>query len=230
MIPKKIHYVWVGGKEIPKDLKRCLKTWEKHLKDYEIIEWNENNFDIKSHPFVEAAYKNKKWAFVSDYIRMWALYHYGGIYLDTDNIVLDSFDKLLNDRSFVGFENENFPFTAAFGAEKNHPLLKDILDYYDSLKDYSFNFENNNTISVSDILIKKYGCQLGNKEQIIKEGIHVYKDTILCNPSKDSVCIHVFTGTWLNNKKSLMVKIVRFLKLRITTKRRASIYQKLIRK
>lgn len=230
MIPKKIHYVWVGGKEIPKDLKRCLKTWTKHLKDYEIIEWNESNFDIKSHPFVEAAYKNQKWAFVSDYIRIWVLYNYGGIYLDTDNIVLDSFDDFLNDRAFVGFENDKYPFTAAFGAEKNHPLLKDLLDYYDSLKDFSFNFENNNTISVSDILINKYDCQLINKDQMIKEGIRVYKDTVLCNPSKESVCIHVFTGTWLNDKKKLINKLVKFLKLRITTKKRAHIYQMIIRK
>lgn len=76
-IPKKIHYVWVGGKEKPKDIKRCMKTWKKHLDGYEIIEWNEDNFDINSHPFVKAAYEAKKWAFVSDYIRAYALYNEG---------------------------------------------------------------------------------------------------------------------------------------------------------
>ena len=101
MIPKKIHYVWVGGKEKPKDIKRCMKTWKKHLKDYEIIEWNESNFDIHSHPFVEAAYKAKKWAYVSDYIRMYAIYNYGGIYLDTDVLVLDNFDDMLDNKAFV---------------------------------------------------------------------------------------------------------------------------------
>lgn len=229
MIPKTIHYVWVGGSEIPKDLKRCINTWGEHLDDYEIIEWNEKNFDIMSHPFVEAAYKNKKWPFVSDYIRVWVLYNYGGIYLDTDNIVLDSFDKLLNDKVFVGFENDDHPFTAAFGSVAKHPLLKEILDYYDSLTDYKFEFENNNTISVSDILINNYGCELGNKEQILKDGIHVYKDTILCNPSKESICIHVFTGTWLNERSKLKTKVVKFLKLRVTTKKRAGIYQKIFK-
>lgn len=229
MIPKRIHYVWVGQKEIPKHLKKCIKTWSKRLQDYEIIEWNENNFDIKSHPFVEAAYKNKKWAFVSDYIRAWVLYNYGGIYLDTDNIVLGSFDSFLNDRAFVGFENSTFPFTAAFGAEEKHPLVKDILDYYNQLNKYSFDFNDNNTIFVSNILIKKYGCQLGNKEQVLKEGIHVYPDNILCNPSKDSICIHVFTGTWLN-ENTIIKNIVRLLKIRLTTKKRAHFYQRIIRK
>ena len=80
MIPKKIHYVWVGGNPKSKDIERCIKTWKKHLPDYEIIEWNENNFDINSNQYVKKAYEHKKWAFVSDYIRMYAIYNYGGIY------------------------------------------------------------------------------------------------------------------------------------------------------
>ena len=196
MIPKIIHYVWVGGKEKPKDIVRCMKTWNKHLKGYKVIEWNESNFDIEKHPFVKAAYQAKKWAYVSDYIRAYAIYTYGGIYLDTDILLLDNFDKFLGHNAFVGFENPQYPFTAVFGAEAGHPLIEDMLDYYDKLDAFSFNFENNNTISVSDILINKYACQTGNQFQILKHGIAVYPDTILCNPSKDSVSIHVFTGTW----------------------------------
>ena len=105
MIPKKIHYVWVGGNEKNNTIKQCMKTWGKHLEGYEVIEWNENNFDIDSHPFVKAAYKAKKWAYVSDYIRAYVIYKYGGIYLDTDILVLDNFDRFLNNRAFVGFEN-----------------------------------------------------------------------------------------------------------------------------
>ena len=86
-----------------------MKTWKKHLKDYKIIEWNESNFDISSHPFVKKAYEAKKWAYVSDYIRMYAIYNYGGIYLDTDVLVLENFDKFLNNKVFVGFERENYP-------------------------------------------------------------------------------------------------------------------------
>lgn len=228
MIPKKIHYVWVGGNEKPNNIKRCMATWKKHLGDYEIIEWNEQNFDIASHPFLQAAYEAKKWAYVSDYIRAKVVYEYGGIYLDTDVLILDNFDKFLNHRAFVGFENPDFPFTAVFGAEKKHPLLKDMLDYYDALDSYAFDFKNNNTISVSDILIKKYNCKTGNEYQTLTEDIAVYPDTVLCNPSKDSVSIHVFTGTWLDGKKELAKKINTFLKLRVTSKSKANMFRKYI--
>ncbi len=229
MIPKKIHYVWVGGNPKPKNIQKCMKTWKKHLKDYEIIEWNEKNFDINSHPFVKAAYKAKKWAFVSDYIRAYVIYNEGGIYLDTDIIVLDNFDEFLDDKAFVGFENIDHPFTACFGAEKGHLLVKDMLDYYDNLEDYNFSFENNNTISVSDLLIKKYKCKANNKFQIIKNDIAVYPDYILCNPSNKSVTIHIFTGTWLENAKPLKKKIATYFKLRLNKRWKAGIYNKIFR-
>lgn len=228
MIPKKIHYVWVGGNEKNNTIKQCMKTWGKHLEGYEVIEWNENNFDIDSHPFVKAAYKAKKWAYVSDYIRAYVIYKYGGIYLDTDILVLDNFDRFLNNRAFVGFENPQYPFTAVFGAEPGHPLVKDMIEYYDRLDEYKFDFEKNNTISVSDLLIKKYHCKVGNKFQILDEDIAVYPDTVLCNPSENSISIHVFTGTWLKGKKALARKINVFLKIHVTNKKRAKLFRKYI--
>ena len=228
MIPKKIHYVWVGGNEKNNTIKQCMKTWGKHLEGYEVIEWNENNFDIDSHPFVKAAYKAKKWAYVSDYIRAYVIYKYGGIYLDTDILVLDNFDRFLNNRAFVGFENPQYPFTAVFGAEPGHPLVKDMIEYYDRLDEYRFDFEKNNTISVSDLLIKKYHCKVGNKFQILDEDIAVYPDTVLCNPSENSISIHVFTGTWLEGKKALARKINVFLKIHVTNKKRAKLFRKYI--
>ena len=228
MIPKKIHYVWVGGNEKNNTIKQCMKTWGKHLEGYEVIEWNENNFDIDSHPFVKAAYKAKKWAYVSDYIRAYVIYKYGGIYLDTDILVLDNFDRFLNNRAFVGFENPQYPFTAVFGAEPGHPLVKDMIEYYDRLDEYKFDFEKNNTISVSDLLIKKYRCKVGNKFQILDEDIAVYPDTVLCNPSENSISIHVFTGTWLEGKKALARKINVFLKIHVTNKKRAKLFRKYI--
>ena len=227
MIPKIINYVWVGNNPKPKDIKKCMKTWKKHLKDYKIIEWNESNFDISSHPFVKKAYEAKKWAYVSDYIRMYAIYNYGGIYLDTDVLVLENFDKFLNNKVFVGFERENYPFTAVFGAEKKNKFIKKLLDYYDNLDAYNFDFENNNTISVSNILINEYGCSKENKEQLLKDGIKVYKDDILCNPSKNSTTVHIFTGTWLEGIKPLKRKIVTALKTNIKTKKQAEIYRKI---
>lgn len=228
MIPKKIHYVWVGGNEKNNTIKQCMKTWGKHLEGYEVIEWNENNFDIDSHPFVKAAYKAKKWAYVSDYIRAYVIYKYGGIYLDTDILVLDNFDRFLNNRAFVGFENPQYPFTAVFGAEPGHPLVKDMIEYYDRLDEYKFDFEKNNTISVSDLLIKKYHCKVENKFQILDEDIAVYPDTVLCNPSENSISIHVFTGTWLEGKKALARKINVFLKIHVTNKKRAKLFRKYI--
>lgn len=227
-IPKKIHYVWVGNNPKSKDIKKCMKSWTKHLKDYEIVEWNENNFDINSHPFLVAAYKAQKWAFVSDYIRAYVIYNFGGIYLDTDVILLDNFDKFLNHAAFVGFENSTHPFTAVFGAKKHHPLLKKILEYYDNLNSYSFNFDSNNTISVSDIIINEFNCIPNNTYQELKNDLIVYPDNVLCNPSINSVAIHVFTGTWLDNKKSIKYKLVKNLKLNINTKNKANLYNKLI--
>lgn len=233
MIPKKIHYVWVGGKEKPADIQRCMNTWKKHLSDYEIIEWNENNFDIESHPFTKSAYAAKKWAYVSDYIRAYAIYNEGGIYLDTDVLILDDFEKFLNDRAFVGYENPDYPFTAVFGAEKGHPFVKSILDYYEG-KEFEFDHDDQmkvvNTKSVSDILIQDYDCKLGNIRQTLREGIEVYTEDILCNPSKNSTSIHVFTGTWMDGKKPIVRKINKFLKLRVTTKKKAELFRKYITK
>lgn len=228
-IPKKIHYVWVGGNAKSKDIQRCMRTWKEHLKDYEIIEWNEDNFDIESNRFVKEAYEAKKWAYVSDYIRAYAIYNYGGIYLDTDVLVLDNLEELLDNKAFVGYENPDYPFTAVFGAEKNHPFIKKMLDYYDNMSfefDIKDQYKAVNTKTVSDILIEDYNCKLGNKEQILEDGIKVYKDNILCNPSKESKTIHIFTGTWLEGQSNLVKNLNRFIKLRLTNKNRLKIYEK----
>ncbi len=226
-IPKIIHYVWVGGQEKPKNIRLCMKSWQKHLKDYKIIEWNESNFDINSNRFVKQAYERKKWAYVSDYIRAYAIYNYGGIYLDTDVIVMDNLEKFLSNKAFVGFENPQYPFTAVFGAEKGHPFIKDMLDYYN---DIDFEYDSNdemakvNTKSVSDILIEKYNCQVNNQEQLLKTGIHVYPDNILCNPSMQSSTIHIFTGTWMETKSEFKRKFVTFLKVHISNRFTTRLY------
>ena len=229
-IPKIIHYVWVGGPEKPKDIQRCLASWKKHLKGYEIKEWNESNFDINSHPFVKAAYEAKKWAYVSDYIRLKAIYNEGGIYLDTDVIVFENFDKYLKNRAFVGYENDKNLSAAVFGAEKNHPFLKSMIKHYDELKNYSFGFNDNNSIVISEVLKNEFGFDENKKEQELKEGIMVYDDKTFCAPSKTSTSIHIFTGTWLENKKSFKYKLVKFIKLRINNRWKANLYNKFVSK
>lgn len=232
MIPKIIHYVWVGGNPKPPKIQKCMATWRRHLSDYKIVEWNEDNFDIHENKYVEQAYKAKKWAFVSDYIRAKAIYEQGGIYLDTDVLVLTDLHELLNNRAFVGFENKDNPFTAVFGAEPGHPFLRDMLAYYDD-RDFSFEKDNQmagvNTVSVSDLLKEKYHAKPNNKEQWLPYGIHVYPDSILCNPSCQSQTIHVFTGTWMEGAKPLKRKLVTALKVRIKTQKQAGMYAKLFR-
>lgn len=227
-IPKIIHYVWMGQNPKSKDIKRCMRTWQKHLKDYQVMEWNEQNFDIQSNRFVREAYRKKKWAFVSDYVRMYAIYRHGGIYLDTDVLVLDHFEQFLENRAFTGFETMDFPFTAAFGAEPGHPLVKDMLDYYDRTNfeyDKNDQVKNVNTKIVGEHLIEAYGCVPNNKDQMLREGIRVYPDYILCNPSKHSSAIHIFTSTWREDYGSLAIRIAKFFRIRLTSKRRAGIYK-----
>ena len=131
MIPKIIHYVWVGGLEKPKNIKKCIDSWKRKYPEFIIKEWNENNFDIEANNYVKEAYKQKKWAFVSDYIRMYAIYTEGGIYFDSDIIAVSSIEKLLENRCFIGYENDYTPFTAVFGAVPKHPLIKEILTLYE---------------------------------------------------------------------------------------------------
>ncbi|RVU70534.1 MULTISPECIES: glycosyltransferase family 32 protein [Lactobacillus] len=232
MIPKIIHYVWVGRNPKSPLIEECIATWRKKLPDYQIIEWNEDNFDMHENRYIEQAYAAKKWAFVSDYIRARAIDEQGGIYLDTDVRVVDKLDPLLNHQAFIGFENQDYLSAAIFGAEKGHPLMKDILDYY---QDRDFEFDQNNqmagvnSLSVTDILKKNYGLKTGNIEQELRTGIHVYPDGVLCNPSAESKTIHLFTGSWMNGKHSWKQKLVLNIKRHLSTPKQAGLYQKLIR-
>ena len=133
MIPKIIQYVWLGKGEKNDRIKKCIDSWKRYLPDYEIKEWNEDNFDINSHPFVKKAYENKKYAFASDVVRLYALYTYGGIYMDTDVEVYKPLDEFLNDEGFSGFEDVHYPICATMGAIKGNPVIKMMLDYYDCI-------------------------------------------------------------------------------------------------
>ncbi|MBR4320886.1 glycosyltransferase family 32 protein [Treponema sp.] len=132
MIPKIIHYCWLGGKDFPIDVENCINSWKKNLPDYEFKLWSEKNFDINSNSWVSEAYKRKKYAFVSDYIRVWALYNYGGIYLDCDVEVIKSFNDLLKYKAFFGLECTLLPETAVIASEPNLEWVKVFMDYYNS--------------------------------------------------------------------------------------------------
>lgn len=131
MIPKIIHFCWLSEDEFPLEIEKYIQSWKEKLSDYEIKKWDCNTFDIDSVPWVKEAFLSKKYAFAADYIRFYALYNYGGIYLDSDVEVLKSFDDLLNNKCFIGFEYLSVPEAAIIGAEKGLPWLKKCLDYYD---------------------------------------------------------------------------------------------------
>ena len=214
-IPKIIHYCWFGGNEKSEFIKECMKTWKEFLPDYEIIEWNEKNFDINSNEFVKKSYENKKWAFVSDYVRAHVIYNQGGIYLDTDVEIKKSLDEFLKHRAFTGFESQHTPFTAVFGAEKGHPWVKDILEIYKQkvCMDENGKFiASTNTMDVSELIINKYGAKQNNKYQILKEDLHIYPNYYFCRPYGNKVyAIHHFEGTWITGKKKSIRNIVKFV-------------------
>ena len=132
-IPKVIHYCWFGKGEMPKITEKCIKSWEKFCPGYEIICHNEDNFDLSKNTFIAEAYSDRNFAIVSDYVRAYVLYNYGGIYMDTDVEVLGSFDKFLDHTMFLGFEEGNFVGTCVMGTEKGHELMKTYLSHYDNM-------------------------------------------------------------------------------------------------
>ena len=134
MIPKVIHYCWFGRGKLPALTKRCIASWKKYCPDYEIVEWNEDNFDVNLNAYTRYCFENKKWAFLSDYARLLVVYQNGGIYFDTDVELIASPTPLLDCGAFYGFENDHFISSGlGFGAIKGHPTLKKMLDRYESM-------------------------------------------------------------------------------------------------
>ena len=221
-IPRIIHYCWFGGKEKPEIVKRCIKSWKDILVDYEIKEWNESNFDINSNLFVKQAYEAGKFAFVSDFVRVNALYNYGGIYLDTDVEVFKSFDDLLDNDSFWGFEEKNYIATSTIGCKKGNKLIKEFLSKYNDKK---FIFENGQenletNVSIVSEIISSLGVEMNNKYQKI-EGLATFYpqeyfspyDYINCysKATSNTYAIHHFYKSWLPTSvkiKSVIKKVI----------------------
>ena len=131
---KIIHYCWFGGKPLPKLAKKCIKSWEKYLPDYEIRRWDESNFDVNITEFSKKAYEEKKWAFVSDVARVYALKEYGGIYFDTDMMVVKDVDFLKDEEFFAGWESKDYVAVGALGAKNpDNPIINDLVKKYELL-------------------------------------------------------------------------------------------------
>ena len=201
MIPKKIHYIWFGKGEKNERVKHCIESWKKYLPDYEIIEWNEDNFDINYNDFTKSAYENKKWAFVSDVARLWVLYNEGGIYMDTDVEVYKPLDEFLNDEGFTGFEDVHYPVTATLGAVKGNPVIKLMLDYYncidfklyDDWRDY-IKYQETNTCIMSNIFSLLGVDRDRNATQRIKH-FTIYPQSYFFTKDEGWTW-HSFNGSW----------------------------------
>lgn len=193
MIPKIVHYCWFGKNPKPKIVEDCIKSWKKHLPDYEIIEWNEDNFDVFQNEFVTTAYQNKKWAFVSDFARAKALYEHGGFYMDTDMEVKNTLNDFLHHRAVCGFEIKGIPYSAFWGVEKGHILAKKIMTHYTN-SEYK---EEPNTAIFSRMLVSDFGANPDKDEyQELKEGIALYPSTYFSLDLPINYVTHHFSGSW----------------------------------
>lgn len=212
MIPKIIHYCWFGRNPLPKLAQDCLASWKKYLPEYEIVEWNEDNFPLEKFQFAKEALENRKFAFVSDVCRLYALKEFGGVYMDTDVEVLKSLDSFLQHPAFSGFENDDFVPTGIMASEKNGTWVTELLRYYDNR---SFIKENGEFDTVSNTFIitqimKDKGFKMNNSFQEIPGYVAFYPNEYFCPKSyktgkieltKNSFCIHHFAKSWIPLKK-----------------------------
>lgn len=210
MIPKVIHYCWFGGKEMPVQFLKYIESWKKYCPDYEIKIWNEETFDINSNQYVKEAYENKKYAFVTDYVRLFVLYNYGGIYMDTDVELIKPIDDFLKNKAFLGFESMNYIQTAIMASESKLPIIATLLDYYNDrhfINDDGVCDTTTNVKIITNILLQ-YGLKLDNKLQNVGD-ITLYPSDYFCpidwrtkkkQITNNTYAIHWFAGSWLPPK------------------------------
>ena len=234
MIPKIIHYVWMGGNPLPDYAKKNIETWKKFNPDYEIKEWNESNFDLNYCKYEKEVYESKKFGFIGDIIRFYALYHFGGIYMDVDVECIKSFDSLLNNHAVLGFEGKYYFSNAILMSEEGNPLFKYFLQQYDN-RSFKSNDEymwgcgldlTSGPAIMTTAFMKYYG------KHFMKSGNYNFPDaTILQNDyfspnvyscpddhyksvTDNTITIHHFEGSW-KVKHPLMLTKVQKLKIRM---------------
>lgn len=224
MIPKVIHYCWFGGNPLPKSAVKCINSWKKYFPDYEIKEWNESNYDVKKNTYLALSYEAKKYAFVSDYVRFDVLYHFGGLYFDTDVEVIKSFDDILSSGSFMGCEldeDDSFAVNPGLGmaAEKGLPIYKKVLDFYESLgeQDKKKIISSGFVVPQTTKILIEHGMKNEKGIQKVDE-ITIYPSEYFnpfnsatgeLNITKQTHSIHWYTASWFSPTKRLRSKIIR---------------------
>ena len=218
-IPKIIHYCWFGGNPLPELAQKCIESWKKYCPDYEIKRWDETNFDLNYNDYVREAYEAKKWAFVTDVVRLYALVHYGGVYMDTDVEVLKSIDELLNYEAVSGFESKSRIPTGLMACREGHEFFVEMLHDYDGAHfkrpDGTYDTTTNVTRITNTCL--KYGLILNNEKQTIN-GFTLLPKDYLCpkdvnngelNISTNTYTIHHFNGSWVSEEQKLAANLRR---------------------
>lgn len=207
-IPKIIHYCWFGGNELPENAVKCINSWKEKCPGFEVRKWTEKDIDLSMNEYTRQAYEAKAWGFVPDYLRLWIIYNYGGIYLDTDVQVIRDLSPLCRHKAFAGMESEDYvALGLGFGAEQYDELIHQHMIVYDGLRYINFDGTANRTPSPSYTteLLVKYGFQRGRTE-IQKVGdIVIYPPEYFCPKSfktgmtritKNTYSIHHFDASW----------------------------------
>ena len=220
MIPKKIHYCWFGGNPLPELAVKCIESWRKYCPDYEIIEWNESNYDVTQNGYMRQAYENKRWGFVPDYARLDIIYNHGGIYLDTDVELIKPIDDLLDMNAFAGVE-QNSKYVAlglGFGAVKGHETIKAMRDYYNELS-FVVNGELNLTPApqINTRVLSGMGYQF-SPTVMNSCDITVFPAEYFCPINYDTneltitdntYSIHHYTASWYDESQRYALKLKR---------------------
>ncbi len=207
LIPKKIHYCWFGGKPIPDRNLQWMESWKKYCPDYEIIRWDENNYDVTKNQYMHEAYRAAKWGFVPDYARLDIIYNEGGIYLDTDVEIIRNIDDLLYQKAFMGIDSSTLiSLGLGFGAVVHHPLIKELLEEYRDRKfirnDGSYDLTSCPSLQKEIFHNKGY---INNGNYQIIDDVTVYPEKVLsgkCNltgrvrPTGHTFMIHHYDGSW----------------------------------
>lgn len=210
MIPKKIHYCWFGRGEKTKLVNKCITSWKKLCPDYEIIEWNEDNFDVYANDYLKYCYDNKKWAFLSDLARLLIVYEHGGIYFDTDVELIKKPDDLLQYEAFYCFENDNYINTGVgFGAQRRNSIVETMAQKYNDLcKDIDGNYILQNCPKLNTEALLQYGLLLNGEKQIIgntmilsPDYMNPYDDpTGVMRKTENTISIHWYGKSWMSKK------------------------------
>ena len=215
-IPKTIHYCWFGRGEKPKLAQKCIASWHKYMPDYEIIEWNEDNFDVNYNAYTKMCYEQKKYAFLTDYLRLLIIEEHGGIYFDTDVEVLRNFDELLTSPAFAGFENDNTVATGlGFGAEPHNPVIRQMIREYEELLDGEHGVVvcprlNTQALRYFDFVPNGQYQQLTEITIYPNEYFNpLDNNTGKLEKTKNTFSIHWYSLSWMDPKKKAIRKITR---------------------